>query len=152
MMWTRPRTILGTGYARLMAQFATFRMIAADFAGLRARRTGHAAVAWSFAAMAAGRVWSSTLGVTNSMFFLNNRTVNPDTAIFASMRAVMSTSQCRSAGCRTGVINIQRQFVTMDSDSMFAMLHDLSYLDPTANFLWYLRLMTSQLPGDVSTW
>jgi hypothetical protein len=35
---------------------------------------------------------------------------------------------------------------------MFAMLHNLFHLNPAANFLWYLRLMTFQLPGDVSAW
>ena len=74
-------------------------MIAADFAGFRAKRTGHVTMAWSFAAMTASREWSSTLGVTNSMYLLNNDTVNPDIAIFASMRAVVSTSQRCSAGC-----------------------------------------------------
>lgn len=42
--------------------------------------------------------------------------------------------------------------MTTDSDFMFAMLHDLFYMDLTANLLWSLRLMTFQLPGDVSTW
>jgi hypothetical protein len=74
-------------------------MIAADFAGLGAKRTGNVAMAWSFAAMAAGRVWSSTLGVTNFMYLLNNHTINPDIAIFASMRAVVPTSQRCPAGC-----------------------------------------------------
>jgi hypothetical protein len=127
-------------------------MIAADFAAFRAKRTGLVAMAWSFAAMTAGRVWSSTLGVANSMYLLNNYTINPGIAIFASMRAIVSTSQRCSAGCWTGVINFQWQFVTTDSDFMFAMLYDLFHLNLTANFLWYLRLMTSQLLGDVPTW
>jgi hypothetical protein len=67
-------------------------MIAADFAGFRAERTGHVAIAWSFAAMTAGRVRSSTLGVANSVCRLNNHIVNPGIVIFASMRAVVSTS------------------------------------------------------------
>jgi hypothetical protein len=135
-----------------MTQLGAFRMIAADFAGFRAKRTGHIAMARSFAAMTAGRVWPSTLCFTDPMFLLNNETVNPSIAIFASMRAVVSTRQRRSAGTGTGVINIQRQFVATNSDFMFAMLHDLFHLDLTAKFLRYLRLMTSQLPGDVSTW
>jgi len=110
-------------------------MIAADFARFRAKRTGHVTMAWGFAAMTASCEWSSTLGVTNSMYLLNNHAVNPDITIFASMRAFVSTSQRCSAGCRTGVINIQRQFVTTDSDFVFAMLHDLFHLDLTANFL-----------------
>jgi hypothetical protein len=74
-------------------------MIVADFAGFRAKRIGHVAMAWSFAVMTAGRVWSSILGVANSIYFLNNYTVNPGIAISASMRAVVSISQCCSAGC-----------------------------------------------------
>jgi hypothetical protein len=117
-----------------MTELAAFRMIAADFAGFRAKRTGHVAVACRFAAMTAGRVWSSTMGITNSVYLLSIPTVNPDIAVFASMLTVASASQRCSAGCRTGITNIQRQFVITDSDFMFAMLYDLLHLDLTANF------------------
>jgi hypothetical protein len=74
-------------------------MIAADFTGFRAKRAGSVAMASIFAAMTAGRVWSSTLGITNSMCLPKNDTVNPDIAIFATMHTVVTTIQRFSAGC-----------------------------------------------------
>ncbi|KFY14962.1 hypothetical protein V491_05835 [Pseudogymnoascus sp. VKM F-3775] len=71
-MWTGPGTIFGTWCTWLMAELAAFRMIAANLAWFCAKRTGHIAMAWSFAAMAAGRVWSSTFGITNTMHRLGN--------------------------------------------------------------------------------
>lgn len=151
-MWTRSKTILSTWCARLMTQLAAFEMIAADFTRFCAERTECIVMTWSFAAMTAGCVWPFTLSVTNFMYLLNNNTVNSDIAISASMCAVVFTSQCYFTGCWTGVINIQRQFMTMNLNFMFAMLHDLFYLNLTVNFLWYLRLMTSQLFDDVFAW
>jgi hypothetical protein len=67
-------------------------MITTDFAGFRAKRTGYVAIVWSFAAMTTGHIWSSILGIINSIYLLNNYTINPGIIIFASICIVMSTS------------------------------------------------------------
>jgi hypothetical protein len=108
-------------------------MMAADLAWLRAKWTWLFAVACCFAAVTAGCVRSSARGLANSMVRLTNPAINPDIAILAGVLAVVSTSQQSSTGCPAVVINIQRQFMTTDSDFMVAMHNCLIYQGLTLN-------------------
>src|SRR5450432_1766238 len=103
----------------------THRMNAAYFAGFRTKLTKTLAMAWNFTAMTAGRVWSTTRGIANSVCPFHNFTILPDVAFLTAPGTFMPTVERCPAGCRTWIIVREWKFIAPYHYAMFAMWHDL---------------------------